>query len=873
MSPANDTPAVVWHSLGTAEAAERLKSPADGLSGPEAAQRLGRFGPNQLPSPPRQSALLRFLRQFHNVLIYLLVVAAIAAWLLGHPVDSAVIGIVVLANALIGYVQEGKAARAMEAIGAMVGRSARVRRDGCWQRIDAQDLVPGDRVKLKPGDRVPADLRLLECHGLGIDEAPLTGESMPVSKRSAELPVQTPLAERLGMAWSGTLVVKGEAEALVVETGAATEIGRISGLLGEVQHLVTPLLQQITRFGQRLSLVILAVSGLLMLLAWLLHGQMPAQTFMAAVALAVAAIPEGLPAIITITLAVGVRRMAARKAIVRRLPAVETLGSVDTICSDKTGTLTSNELQATHLTLAGELKSREDWLQGDCEHLRQMAEAAVLGSEAERLESADPLEAALLHLAESTGLQPAEMRARHPRTALLPFASEYKLMATRHADQVYLKGAPERVLARCRTARGCDALEIELWQQRLASMAGDGLRVLALARRPAAGESGAMSIDQLGEGFELLGLIGFSDPPRPAVPAAIRACRDAGIRVKMITGDHAETALAIATQIGIDTDKGALNGADLDALQPDELAKRAEQVNVFARTSPENKLRLVEALQAQGRVVAMTGDGVNDAPALKRADIGVAMGQKGTEAAREAAEMVLADDNFATIVSGVEEGRGVYDNIRKTILFALPTNTGEALVILIAVVAGVALPLTPVQLLWVNTVTAITLALALAFEPLENDVMARPPRPRNEGLVDRFTALRALWVGLSMMLGTFGLYLMAQAAGASQAEARTVALNTLVVCEMVYLFNVRRWLAPSWHWRTLIANPWALWAVVLLAILQLLTTYLPIAQGLLGTAAIGLREWLWVGGFGVLLFAVIEVEKAWLLRRRGGGLH
>jgi calcium-translocating P-type ATPase len=853
--------AVAWHAEDANSVRARLDTGPRGLSEEEAKARLDRHGPNVLPPPPRPSALLRLARQFHNVLIYVLLgAAALTAWM-GHAVDTAVIIGVVVINALIGFIQEGKAEKAMQAIGALVAPRARVVRDGCTVTLDAALLVPGDLVKLKPGDRVPADLRLFEVHGLEIDEAPLTGESLPVRKAPDAVSADAALGDRLCMAFSGCLVTAGEGRGHVVATGAATEIGRITGMLGRVQALTTPLLREIARFGRWLTLIILAASLLLFAVGWLVHSIAMSDTFLAAVAFAVAAIPEGLPAIITITLAVGVQRMAARRAIVRRLPAVETLGAVTVICSDKTGTLTRNELRVTHVAVDGAVRHLQA---GEpIEGLEMLAEAAVLCSEAEGVQGADPLEAALLAFAADAGVDASALREARPRLALLPFASENKLMATRHGDVLYLKGAPERLLDRSEGER-------TPWEQALAAMAADGLRVLALASRPARGESGAIGLDAVGAGFRMLGLVGFADPPRDEVPDAVAACASAGIAVKMITGDHVETALAIAAEIGIEVEAGAMTGPELDALEPDSLRERAHRVNVFARTSPENKLRLVEALQARGHVVAMTGDGVNDAPALKRADIGVAMGRKGTEAAREAAEMVLADDHFATIVAGVEEGRGVYDNIRKSLAFILPTNAAQASVVLLAVLAGLSLPLTPVQILWVNMVTAVTLALALAFEPLEGDIMRRRPRSQG-GIVTRYMLLRIVWVAALITLATFALYLLELGWGASEAEARTVALNVLVLCEITYLFSARRWLEPTWQPRVLVSNPWALVATGALVLLQLGITYLPVANTVFGTAPIGLREWLWAGSLALALFVIVEGEKTVLrmLRREG----
>jgi len=837
----------------------------DGLTSRMAAERLARFGPNQLPEPPRRSPILRFLGQFHNVLIYILLLAALMAGLLHHLIDAVVILAVVLINALIGFVQEGKAEQAMAAIGKMLAVKARVRRDGRWQAIPAEELVPGDLVKVSAGDRVPADIRLLEAHDLQCDEAALTGESLPVSKQPADLPDETPLAERHHRLHSGSMTTRGSGAGVVEQTGENTELGKISHMLEGVEVLTTPLLRQVNRFGRTLTMVILTLAVLMLIVSLNVHGQAIGSAFLAAIALVVAAIPEGLPAIITITLAIGVRRMSLRQAIIRRLPAVETLGSVTVICSDKTGTLTRNELSVRQVVLADGSPSR------DSTAARELTDIAVLCNEAEPNGAGDPIELALLELAEHAQVDIAGRRQAQPRQALLPFSSDRKLMASRHAGRVLVKGAPERVLAlACRELgpEGVRILDFDYWQRHLEAMTSDGLRVLALAE--STDHTAANTLDEMHlQALIMVGLVGFADPPRDEVPSAIAACHNAGIDVRMITGDHAATAAAIAGELGI-VDSGSLvfNGPELDQLSDHELRDRVADIQVVARATPAHKLRLVEALQANGEVVAMTGDGANDAPALKRADIGVAMGIKGTEAARQAAEMVLADDHFATLVAGVEEGRGVYDNIRKAILFILPTNAAEALTVLVAVAAGLTLPITPVQILWINMITAVTLALALAFEPLEEDVMARPPRRPGRPLLDSFMIFRILWVGLVLAGGVFWLHQATLASSQDPAQASTVALNLLVMGELVYLFNCRRWQGYALSRNTLFANPWAWWMALILVALQLGMTYLPPAQALFGTVSLPLAAWGPILGLSLALFALVELEK-WLTRRLG----
>ena len=863
------TDAADWHACTADEVLNRLRSGRDGLGAAEVQRRLDATGPNAFPAARPRSALRRLLLQFHNVLIYLLLVSSIAAFMLDHPVDAAVILAVVVINAVIGYVQEGKAERAMQAIGRMLAPRARALRDGRWQEIDAETLVPGDLVRLKAGDRVPADIRLLDSHGLHVDQAALTGESVPVSKQTDVQPAGTALADRSAMAYAGTLATAGQGSGVVAATGRATELGRISTLLGEVHSLTTPLLRQMAVFGRWLALVVFGFAAATVVLSGWLHGTALSDGLMIGVALAVAAIPEGLPAIITITLAIGVQRMARRKAIIRRLPAVETLGAVSVICSDKTGTLTCNALVADRLALA----------EGECPAgspppaARALLEAAALCNDASPHGDGDPLEVALIRLAEAGGVEVDAVRQAQPRLALLPFSSEHKLMATRHRDRVCVKGAPEKLIARCdrQLRNGCvEAIDADAWHRMLATMAGEGLRVLAVAERREPGTSATLDDDDVASGLCLLGVVGFRDPPRPEVPAALDACRAAGIEVKMITGDHAATAAAIGDELGISGTGGVLTGPQIDTLSPAELDARVSTVHVFARTTPEHKLRLVSALQARGRVVAMTGDGANDAPALKRADIGVAMGIKGTEASRQAAEMVLADDNFATIVNGVEEGRGVYDNIQKSLLFILPTSVAEALVVLVAAVAGWQLPITPVQILWVNMVTAVTLGLALAFEPVEGDVMRRKPRPTGQGLITRYVGGRIAWVAAMLTVGIFVLFDLALAEGGSEPLARSVALNALVAGEVVYLFNCRRWLAPSWTIEALLANGWAWLSVAILIGLQAMVTYWPPAQRVFGTEGLALREWVWVAGLAIIVFVAVELEKAGLRVRAGG---
>ncbi|MBS3823326.1 MAG: HAD-IC family P-type ATPase [Wenzhouxiangellaceae bacterium] len=861
-----------WHVHAAAQVLDSLDASAEGLSTAEAERRLETHGPNRLPEPERRPAWRRLLAQFHNVLIYALIAAALAAFALDHALDAAVIAAVVIINAAIGFIQEGRAEAAMAAIDKMLAQSASARRDGQWDKIPADRLVIGDLVRIGDGDRVPADMRLLESHGLRIEQAALTGESVPVSKSVDPVAEDAALADRRCMAYSGTLVAGGQAVGVVVATGTETEIGRISQMLGEVEQLTTPLIRQINHFGHQLTMLLIVVTLLVVGAGWWLHDMRLAEGFVAGVALIVAAIPEGLPAIITITLAIGVRRMASRNAIVRRLPAVETLGSVTIICSDKTGTLTRNQLRAARFMHAGDTVEAEDIDVSD-PAIRQVLRVGVLCNNADIGGSAgDPLETALLELAEAAGLDIGQVRQEAPRTGLIPFSSSTKWMATLHAEGIMVKGAPEVLIEHAVTALASDshdpenrptAIDRDAWRQRLDRLAGSGYRLLALADADADQHAEA---DRLPERLRLLGVLAFEDPLRPGVDRAIDACHAAGIRVKMITGDHPDTARAVARLLGLEGAGRALTGRELDAMDGDTLAGHAERADVFARTTSEHKLRLVEALQASGEVVAMTGDGANDAPALKRADIGVSMGIKGTEAAHEASEMVLTDDNFSTIVAGIEEGRGVYDNIRKALVFILPTNAGEALVILLAVLAGFALPLTPVQVLWVNMATAVTLALALAFEPLENKVMQLPPRDPKTGLVTRLMVARIVWVGLFLTGAVFGMFGHVLEATGDQALARGVALNMLVAGEVVYLFNCRRWSTPSFTFEALTANPVAWLSVAVLAGLQAALTYWPPLQKVFGLAALDAGHWLLIAGLALLLFVLVEIEK-WVVRR------
>ena len=888
-----------WHALAAEECLQRLDSSTHGLSADTAAERLTTHGPNRLPPPARRSALLRCLLQFHNVLIYVLLAAGVITALLGHWVDSGVIFGVVVINAIVGFIQEGKAEQAMDAIRHMLSPHAAVLRDGHLRDIAAEELVPGDVVQLAAGDKVPADLRLLRIRELNIDEAALTGESVPVEKATAAVAADADLGDRSGMAYSGTLVTAGQGMGVVVATGTATEIGRISAMIAEVETLTTPLLQQIAGFGRLLTVAILLLAGLTFAWGIWVQGHAPADMFLAAVALAVAAVPEGLPAVITITLAIGVRRMAGRNVIIRRLPAVETLGSVSVICSDKTGTLTRNEMTVQSVVTGTDtieisgtgyaphgLFSRgdNDIEPRDDAGLMELLRAALLCNDAgleERDDQwfarGDPMEAALIAAARKAGLAGDHERAEYPRVDVLPFDSRHRFMATLHHDHaghafVYLKGAPERVLEMCSSQRsdGEDRpLDPEAWQTQAEALAARGRRVLALAFRDLPGGTADLRFDDVDGGLTLLGLVGLIDPPREEAIRAVASCRSAGIGVKMITGDHAVTAAAIGGELGIGDGRSALTGREIEALDDEALRERAADTEVFARASPEHKLRLVTALQTGNRVIAMTGDGVNDAPALKRADVGVAMGVKGTEAAKEAAEMVLADDNFASIVAGVEEGRTVYDNIRKAILFILPTNGAQAMVVVIAVLLGQTLPMTPVQILWVNMVTAVTLALALAFEPAEPGLMKRPPRRADEALLSGYLLWRLALVSLLLVGASYGLFLWEQTQGASLETARTVAVNALVAGEIAYLFNSRYLRESSFSITALTGSRPVLIAAALVILFQLLFTYAGFMQALFGTAPLGADAWAHIVVLALAVFVLVEIEKTWM-RNNGG---
>jgi magnesium-transporting ATPase (P-type) len=895
-------PAAPWHSVTAEEALRELEVPAEhGLSADEVQRRLERYGPNRLPEAERQSALMRFLKQFHNVLIYVLLAAAVVTALLGEWIDTGVILGVVLVNAIIGFIQEGKAEQALEGIRKMLSLEATVIRGSRRQTIPAEDLVPGDLVLLESGDRVPADLRLLSVRNARIEEAALTGESVPVSKAVEPVPEDTLLGDRKNLAFSGTLVTAGRMRGVVIATGERTEIGRIGEMVSRVEKLSTPLLEKIDRFGRQLSVAILVLSALLFAFGWFVRGYSLEEIFLVVVSFAVAAIPEGLPAILTITLALGVQRMAGRNAILRRLPAVETLGSVTTICSDKTGTLTRSEMTvgrviaSEHLfTVTGSGYSPEgEFRLGDravepADHplLVEIGRATLLCNDAELAHggesgewklSGDPTEGALLVLGVKAGLQRDEELTAYPRLDVIPFESETRYMATLHADPeggrwIYLKGAPERVLEMCDTVRvgaSPGGLDSWRWRERTDAVANQGYRTLAVAVKQVPADRQALTHEDVAGGFELLGVVGMIDPPRPEAIDAVARCQRAGIRVKMITGDHALTARSIGGQMGIGDGVHAVTGRTVEEASDQELLAIVRENDVFARSSPEHKLRLVRALQAQGEVVAMTGDGVNDAPALKQADIGVAMGIKGTEAAKSAAEMVLADDNFATIERAVEEGRTVYDNLKKTILFILPTNGAEGLMVISAVALAFAeLPVTPVQILWVNMVTAVTLALALAFEPTEPGIMDRPPRLRDEPILSGYLLWRIAFVSVIIAVGCLLLFGWEIGMGATLERARTVAVNALVAGQLFYLFNTRYIMRSSIGVARLLSNRAALLAAGVLVLLQAVFTYTPLFQAWFGTAPLEAMDWVYVLGVGLSVFLLVEAEKALVRWRR-----
>jgi len=890
-----------WHALEAEQAFSRLNSAQEGLSEADVDHRLAEYGPNRIPPPRRRGPWIRLLAQFHNVLIYVLLAAGVVTALLEHLVDAGVIIGVVLINGLIGFIQEGKAEKAIDAVRSMLSQQATVIRAGKRYVTPAERLVAGDVVFVQSGDRVPADLRLFRSKELRIDEALLTGESVPVQKTLEPVREDAPLGDRRCLAFSGTLVTFGQGAGVVVETGADTEVGRISAMLAGVHTLTTPLTRQLASFARWLTGAILIIAAAAMVFGTLVRDYALGEMFLAAVGLAVAAIPEGLPAVITIALATGVQRMARRNAIIRRLPAVETLGSVSVICSDKTGTLTRNEMTVQTVVMAdgpvrvsgvgydphgGFALDGEDLLSETRPELRELCQAGLLCNDASLVEKdgqwqieGDPTEGALIVLGVEASFEPSVLQRAIPRDDVIPFESEHRFMATLHHDHagnglIFVKGAYEAVLPRCLWQRGSSGdqpIDRDAWLADLERVASQGQRTLALAMRPTDPGHRVLRFEDVESGLVLLGIVGIIDPPREEAVVAVQQCRAAGIRVKMITGDHASTATAIAARMGLTSERKAITGTELEQMSDAALRESVESVDVFARASPEHKLRLVQALQARGHVVAMTGDGVNDAPALKRADVGVAMGIKGTEAAKEAAEMVLADDNFASIAHAVEEGRTVFDNIKKSILFILPTNGGEAFTILAAIALGRVLPVTAAQILWVNMITAVTLALSLVFEPAESDVMQRKPRDIQAPMLSGFMTWRILFVSVLMVLATFGLFLWERLQGADIEAARTVAVNTLVIAEIFYLINTRYLTAPVFNRAGLTGNPYVLIAIAFVLLSQLGFTYLPFMQLFFASAPIGLDSWLRIVAAGMIIFVLVEVEKAFFRRRAKSG--
>ena len=887
-----------WHHLPAEEVLDLLETnPEKGLDLFDLEDRRKHFGYNMITSKKGKGPLLRFLLQFHQPLVYILLAAALVTLVLREWVDSGVILGVVFINALVGFLQEAKAVKAIEALARTMTSEATVIRAGQKRRISSEEILPGDIVLLQSGDKVPADMRLFSVKDLKVDESALTGESLPVDKDAAPLAHDTILADRKNMVYGSTLVTYGQGSGVVVGIGDQTEVGRISELIASSQELETPLLRKIAEFSKYLLYAILVLAGIAFIIG-VIRGESAADMFMAAVALAVGAIPEGLPAALTITLAIGVARMARKRAIICKLPAVETLGSTTVICSDKTGTLTENQMTVQEILAGndfftvtgagyifeGEIKNAAGPISAtQCRALTEILRCGLLCNDSLIVEKegratvqGDPTEGALITAAAKGGLVGDQERIQWPRIDVIPFESHHQYMATLHGTPdsgrhtVYAKGSVESILERCSLAVSTEGNPVELDHTRISNavneMGSRGLRVLALAKMDVPKDITHLNHGDINGGLTFLGLQGMIDPPRAESTMAVKNCHNAGIRVKMITGDHAVTAAAIAGKIGLHDPENVLTGRELAQLSDGELIDKVATVSVFARVAPEQKLRLVEAIQAQGHIVAMTGDGVNDAPALKRADIGVAMGITGTEVAKEAADMVLTDDNFASIEAAVEEGRGIFDNLTKFIIWTLPTNLGEGLVILAAILLGTALPILPVQILWINMTTAVLLGLMLTFEPKEPGIMQKPPRRTDEPILTATLIRRLFLVGFLLLLGAFGLYKYEfSVLGASQAVARTVAVNVFVMTEIFYLFNCRS-LTRSFIKLGVFSNHWIFVGVFAMIFLQLLFTYLPAMNFMFHSAPLPFDSWMRILLASSLVMGVVGIEK-WLVNR------
>ncbi|MCH2679812.1 cation-transporting P-type ATPase [Leclercia adecarboxylata] len=863
------------------------RSTMAGLSRAEVQARLEQHGPNALPAKKARPAWLRFLAHFNDVLIYVLLAAAVLTAIMGHWVDTLVILGVAVINALIGHIQESNAEKSLSSIRNMLASDARVIREGVHETIPTTEIVPGDIIVLRAGDRIPADMRVIEAHNLRVEEAILTGESTVVDKHIQPLTGELTLGDRTNLLFSGTTVSAGGGMSVVIATGQETELGHINQMMDGIEKHRTPLLVQMDKLGKAIFGLIMAMMAALFIFSLLLRDMPLGELLLSLISLAVAAVPEGLPAIISIILSLGVQAMARQRAIIRKLPTVETLGAMTVVCSDKTGTLTMNEMTVKAIITAdscyrveGDSYAPEGkiCLEGSDEPvqiqpgtvLEQYLRTVDLCNDSQMIQderglwgiTGGPTEGALKVLAAKAHLAPVMTTLINK----IPFDSQYKYMSTHYQigseEQILITGAPDVIFALCaeqQTRNGPEAFNRAYWEAEMERYARQGLRMVAAAFKPAQ-EGQALTHDALNHGLIFLGIAGMMDPPRPEVIDAIHACQQAGIRVKMITGDHPQTAMSIGQMLGITNSAQAVTGYQLEHMDDGELAKAAVEYDIFARTSPEHKLRLVKALQEQGEIVGMTGDGVNDAPALRQADVGIAMGIKGTEVTKEAADMVLTDDNFATIASAVKEGRRVYDNLKKTILFIMPTNLAQGLLIVIALLAGNIIPLTPVLILWMNMATSATLSFGLAFEAAERNIMRRPPRQTGQHVMDAYAVWRVAFVGTLIAVAAFALEAWLAPRGHSAEFIRTVLLQMLVCAQWVYMINCRNTEGFSLN-RGLLANK-GIWLVTgVLLLLQLAIIYLPFMQMLFGTEALPLRYWGVTLGMASAMFFIVEIEK------------